>query len=70
MDLGDAVRALSPFNMAVAQPADDMNQPASGQVSSNELSQAISDDHRVPVRSVIITVPRIGRHTETGPYAT
>src|SRR5262249_21676326 len=45
----------------------DVDQSASGEVSSNELSQTISDDHRVPVGSVVIA--RIGRHRETGPYA-
>ena len=69
MDLGDAVRPISPLNMAVAQPAGDVDQSASGEVSSNELSQTISDDHGVPVGPVVIVIARIGRHRETGPYA-
>ncbi len=68
VDLGDAVPALSPFNEAVAEPAHNVNQSASGEVSSDELSQAISHDHGVPVRSVTIARPRIGRNAETGPY--
>jgi hypothetical protein len=69
MDFGDTVRALSPFNPAVTQPARDVNQSASGQVSSNELSQAISHDHRVPIGSVIIAIARFRRNVESGPYA-
>ena len=69
MDLGDAVRPISPFNTAVAQPAGDVNESASGEVSSSELSQTISDDHRVPVGPVVIDIARIGRHRETSPYA-
>jgi len=68
VDLGDAVRALPTFNKPVAEPAHNVNQSASGEVSSNELSQAISYDHRVPVRSVTIARPRIGRNAETGPH--
>lgn len=69
MDLGDAVRPISPLNTTVAQPAGDVDQSASGEVSSNELSQTISDDHGVPVGPVVIVRARIGRHRETGPYA-
>ena len=69
MDLGDAVRPISPLNTAVAQPAGDVDQSPSGEVSSNELSQTISDDHGVPVGPVVIVMARIGRHRETGPYA-
>ena len=39
MDLGDTVRAPSTFNVAVAQPAADVNQAVSSAVSRNELAR-------------------------------
>ena len=67
MNLRNALGTVPILYDAISQPPDYVHQTPFGDVAGNELRQAISHDHGMPVRCFAVRVRRFGRNAEPNP---